>query len=160
MFPIYVNPGLYKDKGRPRIEKLSDPLLTKIYRLQPFATNPNSPESERLWFLRKLSDIDKHQVVHLALAEIEQGAHLRFHVPKGKLVPIEVKGPFDDDAVIARFRCIDVPPDQVDMEGDLTLNVAFGKDSGPAAGFLVAAVVQQLAERVRGILTDFEANFA
>lgn len=162
-FPIYTDQALHAKQGMNRIKGLSAVARSRIDSLQPFHTRPNAPKQSRLAILYDLDRIDKHRVLLVGATTMMPGAGINFsfpHHPGAQIIPVgSYRGPHVDGATIARFRCIGVSPNEVNMDGDLTFNVGFGQGSGAATGDPVPQVLDRLWQRAREIVMDFEDQF-
>jgi hypothetical protein len=163
MFPVHTDPKLYASGSPRRIKGLSAAARARIESVQPFKTRPAAPQMSRLAILYDLDRIDKHQVIIVGANVMMPGAGLRFefaHRDDAQITPVgSFRGPFEDGAVIGRFRCIGISPNEVNLRGDVTFNVGFGEGSGAATGEPVPQLLDSLWHRVREIVDDFEDLF-
>jgi hypothetical protein len=162
-FPIHTNPDLYAKSSPRRIKDISEPARERIAALQPFKTRPDAPEKSRLAILYELDRIDKHRVLLVGATTMMPGAGMKFSFPTGpgvQILPVgSFRGPFEDGETIGRFHCVGVSPIEVDVQGDLTFNVGFGKGSGVATGDPVPQLLDRLWHRVKEVVEDFEDLF-
>lgn len=163
MFPIHTDPAMFASQSPRRIKGLAAAAQARIEALQPFKTRPAAPNLSRLAILYDLDRIDKHRVLLVGSSVMMPASGLTFDFPHRDGVDIRpvgsFRGPFDDGAVIGQFRCIGVSPNEVNLHGDVTFNVGFGKGSGAATGEPVPQLVDRLWHRVKEIVDDFEDLF-
>jgi hypothetical protein len=138
-----------------------DPRLkASIEDLQPHKAA--EPESEPLWILHDLWNIDKHRHVHLVVMKslltdidyIAGGVNL-LEMTKGD------EAELGDNAEMFRIHREKVPPDLPGMQMELRgeVKVRFGPES-PCDGLVVTETLNRIYEVVTAILVEFESELA
>ncbi len=135
--------GLYKIRG------IKDPeARTLIKAVQPCYSKRQRPKAHPLWSLQSLSNIDKHQVLHLSVAIIGSASY--WSGPSGDEFIDSLRfGAFDDGAEVGRFKL-----DPGESEPEMGVDVQFGFDiafeeGGPGAGWRVVGGLQRIREFIR-----------
>jgi hypothetical protein len=104
-FPIFKTSGGFNEHGKPMIRGIHPDAKEIVERLQPYNRGNVPITTSSLWWLRELSNSDKHRLPHLAVAAAHQITLISTHARSLEAAEISTE-PFEDRAVIAKF---DVP---------------------------------------------------
>lgn len=151
-FPISKTAESFKRYGRPKIKGMTPTAQTAIERYQPYhGVNPY--REERLLWLDRLCNIDKHRHLNLTTAATEGGLWSRG-------LPIATPSPYfiHEGAVQNGTELARVPGEHTDVEFYPAIGVAFGQGS-PAAGVSVREVLASIGVIVEGIVNSFSKFF-
>jgi hypothetical protein len=127
-FPIFRTKDGFDKKGKPMIRGIHADAKTIIERLQPYNRKNLPITTSSLWWLRELSNSDKHRLPHLAVAAAHQITLISTHARSLEAAEISTE-PFEGRAVIAKF---DVPfgaHAEVSMQRPPTFGIVFGERS-------------------------------
>ena len=115
------------------LKGLSEDDRTLIDAVQPYRRGRGAPHNP-LAVLQRLSNVDKHQVIHAAWTMFEEPSASDFVLRStsgAAVADIELMlGPIRVEAEIVRAQFTSDPGAQVHMDGYLTAVVAFGEPSG------------------------------
>lgn len=163
-FPIFENEGLYFEvnrRGEPtrksglfKIRGIRDTRrLAVIKGLQPFEFRKTHKPHEHpiLAFIHELNIVDKHRTLHLCrMATTEIAVHwLRDTHPISNTL---VMRRLEDGAELARWKPVGDFNDKVDMEGEVSFEIAFGDSVPILEGQFVIPVIQSLIRGVNRVL--------
>jgi hypothetical protein len=101
-FPIYDRANLFYQHAGRRIRRLPVEFQTLVEQLQPY--HSQSPQGHPLWLCHDLNNIDKHKIIPVIVAAVQQ-PHVS--VSAGRLPVTEVKfttGPFIHNAEVGFIR--------------------------------------------------------
>lgn len=132
-FLLVDTKGEFNDPRRRRyIKRMSPEAQAVVERLQPFNTKPDGFKHQ-LSVLRDISNVDKHRHILLtrAAAESSKIALSGPGIPPGTEVQ-GIAGPFENGAVIARWRFDQGPVAEVKMRMHVAVAIEFA--DGPATG--------------------------
>lgn len=148
-FPIFTDECRFKVLGIPRIETIKGDERTLIERVQPYAAS-KVPNNDPLEILRKLSNLDKHQLLVPMIAAVNlreswvasDNADIRFSYI--------ARGPVEHDAKIVAFTATPQDP-AVDMKVQPRSGLEIQLDKTGIAGFDIDALelLQMLQHHVR-----------
>ncbi len=146
-----LTPGIVK-----RIGLLRDDHQAIIEDEQPFQGRHGKPEDDPLWHLYMLSNFDRHQFIHLTSIITNTSFHdFTPGEASARFEQISVSyGAFESEAEVARFRILDGPELDVEVQSNVRFDVAFS-DGGPGAGRPVLRTLADIGLRVAGILKRF-----
>lgn len=135
--------GLYKIRG------IKDAKARAVIEsVQPCYSDRPTKTGHYLWSLQDLSNIDKHQVLHLgvaALGSVGYGVGPEGH----EFIDSLNLGTLYDGAEIGRFQPRSGEPDsQVEMDLSISFQVALG-NGGPNAGMGVEGALRRIREFIR-----------
>lgn len=159
-FPFAMTKNAWKGASKGPLLGVSDKHRAILREVQPYKGR-NGPENTATAALRDLSNVDKHQVVHPALATIlDPGAgphRASFRVGEAKIVAEQVNygERFKHGAPLMRART--EPPNsnvKVEVDGQIPGDIVFG-ERGARLGY-----VKNLPQIARVIVREFEADFA
>lgn len=125
---------------------------------QPYRAGPGA-EDTIPGHLRRLSDVDKHQVVHPTLAVIlDPGERLTARVTRGPGTVTHTQfrpfGSFEHGTELVRVRVEPLTPDtEVVVDGEAEVGMAFGERRVPAH------IALQILEAAKVIAREFEPAF-
>lgn len=125
MFPIFRNAKEFTAKGKYRVRGIAPEAQAIIERLQPY--NRGYPYSfDPLWTLHELSRRDKHRLPNLIL--LTPKIITEYSARGGLISDISwiVSGPIEGSAVVARYRPVNNPEAEMDVQLDDTLSVGVG----------------------------------
>jgi hypothetical protein len=165
-FPIYRDPDAFSrmnKRGRPGggggYEKLwAVRPVTRLYvkRMQPFKRR--QPELDPLWMLHELSNIDKHQSIHLSGITMNVPEVTAPWAERIESVEVNFGRPFIGDAVLSHF--IVHPPEaalHMNMRGLFAFDIVF--DEGPPGfGLSVMQTLREIRDRVEMIVDDLTTH--
>lgn len=148
-FPIFTDECRFKVIGVPRIETIGEDERTLIERVQPYSAS-KVPDNDPLEILRKLSNLDKHQLLVPMIAAVNtreswvasDNADIRFRYI--------ARGPVEHDAKIVAFTATPHDP-SVDMNVQPRSGLQIQLDKTGIAGFEIDALelLQMLHYHVR-----------
>jgi hypothetical protein len=127
-FPIFKTKSGFDDKGKAMIRGVHPDAKTFIEGLQPYNRGNRPITVSTLWWLRELSNSDKHKLPHLAVAAAHEVSLISTHTRSLDAAEI-ITDAFESRAVIAKF---DVPYGtytEVNMQRPPTFGIVFGKSS-------------------------------
>jgi hypothetical protein len=127
-FPIFKTSGGFNEHGKLMIRGIRPEAKEIVERLQPYNRGNVPITTSSLWWLRELSNSDKHRLPHLAVAAAHQITLISTHARSLEAAEISTE-PFEDRAVIAKF---DVPLGaytEVSMQRPPTFGIVFGERS-------------------------------
>jgi hypothetical protein len=163
-FPIFETNGGYKGRSGPCIAGVSPTAAALIGSKQPFATGEGA--SSPLWQLYELSNFDKHRTLHLMGAFFE--ARKYELVGLAPAVPMKtdpkISGPFEDgtEFLVVEFGGtadpFSVPVEQVKMEGDLRIDIAFDDRCRPVANARVIPILGGIGRRVHETIEEIASK--
>jgi hypothetical protein len=148
-FPVFLNPKGFKATAKTR--GMSSDAKKALLNVQPFARSPTQPETNRLWLLNRLSNIDKHRHLHLLLY-IVGGSELRS-------VPLEAIRWIHQGPLKATTRLVEIElrPDTKAAEFAPQFSVAFADDSPKGVRRnSVRYFLKSLFQDISGILFSFQ----
>jgi hypothetical protein len=148
-FPMFRTKSAFDDQGKPMIRGIRPEAKTIIEGLQPYYRGYQQDFStSTLWWLRELSNSDKHRLPHLAVATVER-ITLFFSDPSAADA-VEFFWPtFEDRAVVARYPAALGTYTEVDMQRPPTFGVAFGEGSPDLVqGWSVRAVLTHIRDHI------------
>jgi hypothetical protein len=134
--------GLYKIRG------IKDPKARAIIEaVQPCYSDRPTKTSHHLWSLQELSNIDKHQVLHLGVAALSS---VGFYGDGGEeFIDSLNLGTLDDGAEIGRFQPrAGESKSQVDMDLSIAFQIALS-EGGPNPGMGVPGALRRIREFIR-----------
>jgi len=116
-----------------------------IQKLQPYRRGQD-PKTHPLWVIHQLSNTDKHRRIPLLLSVVRSISFNEVYIEWAESAEIGIfSGPFEEKAVIARFRPADA---KVNMDvGAVRVGIALGKGL-PAAGEDPSAVLAQVTSAI------------
>jgi hypothetical protein len=169
-FPVFDNESRYKSGRAKKIAGVCDKAAAVIDGLQPFITGESESHQERLWILYKLSNIDKHRVLHLSRFFLKTAEYKFSHPPDIRVETIErmERGPLEDGTVLARFRWTRSAGanGKMGVQFGLSFDVTFKEPPTYAepgidlTAFPVVDSLRQLLDRVEnGVLPKFDRFF-
>ena len=144
-FPICDTPDGFAGIVNRYLLGVDPAAITAVERLQPY-DGGNPPEGKPLWYLRELSNLDKHRIIHL-IAIIGLGASLEVpNPPTGTVHGILAHDAgMEHGAVIGKMYYSDPAPASVEVKVNLAAGVTI-RDIEPAVG--VQAALEGAYERV------------
>ena len=163
-FPIFKDRDMFRNPDSRRLTRgvkrrmglLRSDHQAVIEEEQPFQGRHGKPEDDPLWLLYVLSNYDRHQFIHLTSTITRSSFHdfTPDEVAK-RFEEISVSyGTFESETEVARFRILDGPAIDVNVQSDVAFDVAFG-DIGPAAGRPVLNTLASILVRVAEIIQRF-----
>jgi hypothetical protein len=137
-FPIYTDECQFKVNGVPRIKTITGHGRAFIERLQPYAAT-KIPDDDPLEVLRKLSNLDKHQLLVPVIAAVSDqdswvgstNAEIRFQYLR--------RGPAEHDAKIVAFTATPKDP-AYEMEVQAHSGLQIQLDKTGIVGFDIEAL--------------------
>jgi len=166
-FPIATSLQEWRSKGtRKRIKHIGRRHRLMLRRFQPYRRD-DRPERSALARLQRLSNVDKHQVVHEAVF-LPVGMEFQFQRWTENVTHIDdlqhfLGKPLVPDAKVLRARVAtlgDDPPPEMEMKGDIQTVVAFSDRNEPDLyGFGVLEVLSAIEAEVAWWLDYFAAEF-
>jgi hypothetical protein len=145
--------GNFTDAITNRIGLIAPKYQAVIEDEQPFQGRYGQPEDDPLAMLYVLSNYDRHQFIHLTSVATNASFH-DFMPPEAatRFEKISVSyGAFKGQAEVARFRILDGPKLNVEVQSNIRLDVAFG-DGGPLAGRPVLNTLGAVGVRVGEVM--------
>lgn len=144
-FPIVAKREDWPRQLAVQLRSVPDEIVEQIERLQPFhAEPPSTPEHHLLAILNRLSNMDKHRLLHTAALTLE-GALPRFEVGSDVAFGEQKKvstGRLEEGTVLARLMIRPSGPNPtVKMHGEFELNVVFTDPTRPGSVIEGAAVL-------------------
>ncbi len=127
-FPIFTDKVRFDKHGGPKIRCVHPDARTFIERLQPYNRRDIPVTADALWQLSVLSNSDKHQLPHFAVAAPHQFTILSTPPSDARGVEFFTE-PFEDRAVIARLVIPLGAHAEVSMQRPPTFGIAFGERS-------------------------------
>lgn len=128
-FPIFGPKPLKASKGREMIGCIHPDAQTIIKKLQPHLRGKKKYATSPLWQLYRLSNLDKHRLLHATLHASVGGAYF----PDSPLLPPDLSvniGPTEDGAEIASYTpSASETPSEVNMQFSIMRGIAFGQQS-------------------------------
>jgi len=158
-FPIADHPNDFSAQAAKRLDGVAPRHRAIIESVQPYQGS-NGPENTYLALLSRLSNVDKHQVVHATLAVLQDpGDRVSVRLVRGpgeivakQFLPF---GGFEHGAPLLRFKVEPLTPDtEVDVDGDVPVGIAIGERRDRLGH------VKHLPQVARIIVQQFEADFA
>jgi hypothetical protein len=147
-FPIFKTKSGFGDKGKRMIRGIHPDARAFIEGLQPYNRGNRPIATSTLWWLRELSNSDKHRLPHLAVAAPYQLTLVSTHARTLDAAEISTE-PFEGRTVIAKF---DVPFGtyaEVSMQRPPTFGIVFGEDSPDfVQGFGVASTLTNIQRQI------------
>jgi len=127
-FPIFKTKSGFDQHSKRMIRGIHPEARTRIRGLQPYNRGEKGALNDTLWVLSQLSNADKHQLPHLAVAIVENISW--FTTDPAHTESIEpIWEPIEDRAIIARFSAPLGRYTQVDVQRPPTFRVGFGERS-------------------------------
>jgi len=151
-FPIYPSSREFWVNLQ-KLEGIGPDLLAPIERLQPYH-GIHGPDYHWLMILKRLSNSDKHRMLHTGGYRFGGTAHYR---PDSLIDTILPTGPLKLGAELGRF-VFDPPDPEVDVEPSFTVHVAF-KDTPLADGIDAWAMLNMICIRVEAVVDEFRPLF-
>ncbi len=126
-FPIFKDEIKFKSDAPRKVRGMSDAMKAAIQALQPYIAgeNPKDAAMQKLWVLHELTNIDKHQTLHLAGWFLKTAAYNVHHPPNVEIQTIEgmQHGPLVDGAILAKFRWSEAAGSDAKMSMELKLSI-------------------------------------
>lgn len=128
-FPIVRKREDWPSRLAVQLRSVPDQIVEQVERVQPFhAEPPSTPERHLLAILNRLSNMDKHRLLHTAaltlegvLPRFEVGSDIAFAEQKDVFT-----GRLEDGTVLARLMVLPSGPNPtMKMHGEFELNVVF-----------------------------------
>jgi hypothetical protein len=162
-FPLAFTEAAWHDAIRQgRLRGVSKNRIETIKKVQPYR-GPNGPERTLTGMLSNLSNVDKHRVVHTAIAVLRDpdiaSRPARFRVVRGSGTIMRQQAnrgaQIEHRAELMRALVQPVEEDiEVEMDGQIPVEIAFG--DGP----IPSGYIKNVAEVARVIVREVEADFA
>ncbi len=169
-FPIIGTKPEYWEVPADRSESVRDRMLAGVSEdhrafidaVQPFNAG-NNPQTI-LAHLSRLSNTDKHRVIHGAFVLTEQPTPEDFDVTTPESVGVTLNfsmswGALKDGAEIMRF-CPNPPGAHVDVKADIPIYISFGDMERPFSHELIVGVFKWIDAYVRGFEPIFRGELA
>lgn len=154
-FPIFWREADYLRDSPAKLRGIPTPAHTIIESVQPYHRGHEAAaKRDPLWIIHQLDIDDKHRLPTLVAMAAGGGGTW---VPPRGVVEIN-PNPLDEGAVIMKVVFPEGIDLQVDVEPDLTFQIAFGKESAASGGHVMATLVQ-LGKAVEGVVRKFSDFF-
>jgi hypothetical protein len=133
-FPIFTKKSDWDSKVEPMLHSVPDQVVKIAEEAQPYnAPTSTDPKTHLLAILNRLSNYDKHRLLHTSVMTL-QGAAPGFEMGQGVTAIREVAvgfGPLEPGATVVRVTIsFDEPDPQVKMYGEFGSGVAFSDPTG------------------------------
>jgi hypothetical protein len=160
-FPVASSSSEFQHMTERALQGLRPEHVTRIEALQPYHAGDRA-EGHLLTLLPRLSNTDKHQIVHTALSWFRSDfvTEPRFTpnedaiVQKRELARIER---MEDGAIVARVGITPIGPNpQVEMDAQVQIDIAFGE--GPTRAVALAKMGQLVHQIIESFAPDFEGG--
>lgn len=150
-FPILDDPEKWQSAHPKDLPGVSAEVLAEVERLQPYN---RLKHGDHLWIVHMLDIIDKHRRLGLVDATV---AGTAWHAKRGQLTEISGGvGPFNDGAVVGRFKLTPKPPDPgMEMETHFEFGISIAKGE-PGEGDSALGLLENLRSYVGGVVALFE----
>ena len=165
-FPIFKDEINFKSDAPRKVRGMSDTAKAAIEALQPYKTGEDARDAamQKLWVLHELSNIDKHQTLHLAGFYLKTAEYGMSHPQDVKIHGIEGmrSGPLVDGTILARVQWSKPadPNAKMGMNFQLSFDVTL-KDVRPdLKAFGVEASLSQITIHIASRVSEFERFFA
>lgn len=123
-FPI-VDKSASFPSGRLAQIGLSEPTITVIETAQPYSRQQDAPRRDALWYLRELSNVDKHRLLHVVSMIGEEGQIRTTPFLANGNVEFVTEGPLSNGAEVVRFTASrPATYTKVEVEFELTISVS------------------------------------
>ncbi|HSH59159.1 MAG TPA: hypothetical protein VK988_05850 [Acidimicrobiales bacterium] len=154
-FPVFSDRTAYLSESPRKLKGIGAQPQALIESLQPY--HFPEPDGSLLWMLHRLSNIDKHRLLHLTGGAIGSS---HFQIPPGaELMHRMFCAPFEDNAEFARF-ILPNPDTVVDMDVHPAFGIAFDKYPLNADGvFFVDEVLRAIMDFVSSVVPSFDPFF-
>jgi hypothetical protein len=149
-FPIFKTSGRFDKYGKPMIRGIHPDARAFIEGLQPYNRGNRPINTSTLWWLRELSNSDKHRVPHLAVATPHQLTLVSTDQRSLKAAEL-ITEPFEGRAVIAKVPVPFGTYAEVSMQRPPTFGIAFGKHS---PDFVQGFGVVNILNHIRRYITE------
>jgi hypothetical protein len=152
-FPIFTDECEFKVNGVRGIQTIEGDERTLIERVQPYAAFELTPDNSPLEILRKLSNLDKHQLPVPMIAAAKDGATwLAVDNAKIKWTHIE-KGPVEDGTPVLVFTAIpEDPAAKMNVNPELALEIRVRGESVSKRSTWIA---EMSAESLLGMIYEY-----
>src|SRR5215217_144350 len=155
-FPIFGDKPLKPRKCREMIGGIDPDAQTIIKDLQPH-NRGDKYASDALWKLYKLSNVDKHRLLHLTVFTTDSFAHFPDAPERPRDLELWVHSSMENGAKIAQYT---PPPTETDTEVNMHVNFAFGVAFGqrsaapgwrvvPTLRWLHSYIIREISEPLR-----------
>ncbi len=158
-FPIADDAARFAASSRRDLVGIDPGAVTAIESLQPYFAG-NRPEGEPFWYLRELSNLDKHRLSPLVYSQAAQGNVECPKPPTGTAHGVFSTGDLEDGATILKLYFSDPAPPRMEMTLTLTFGITIRdvQPSGdPAAG--VNFILEPVYDRVEHAIRTLEPFF-
>lgn len=147
-FPIVGGGGIRPDKWDEMVGGIAPEAQTRIDCLQPYKRG-DSYKTDPLWILNRLSNIDKHRLIHLpAVTSIK--SDLRGLDPDVlRQTDLRVGVPVEDGTIVARIPGDILPNEEVKVNLNFSIEVVFPEGTVVSGQRIVTAL-----NRLRDHITD------
>jgi hypothetical protein len=135
-----------------KLEGMGPDLVAPMERLQPYH-GINGPNYHWLMILKRLSNSDKHRMLHTVGYRFGGKAHYR---PDSLIDTIFPTGPLKLGAELARF-VFDPPDPKMNVDPSFSVHIAF-KDT-PAYGIDTWAMLNTICIRLEAVVDEFRPLF-
>jgi hypothetical protein len=158
-FPIYWESEKYKARIKSIEQDVSASAAKRIGSYQPFKRG-TAFESDPLWVLQELNNIDKHRFLLVARSfigwsDVEFELKPPIHLRKGAKGLMAVRAPVEDGVVFAWWE---TDQRKVNIEGKVSV-IPVLKEVGSAKNQPVIPLLTQLSGYVSGIVESFAPEF-
>jgi hypothetical protein len=148
-FPVCDASTKFENVKRRYLCGVAGTTVTAVEELQPYFGR-HRPEGHGLWYLRELSNLDKHRLSPLIYEEAAHGSIQAPRPPTGTSHIIFATGRQKHGATIAKIYLSDPAPPEMEVEINLTFGITLGDMGVPDMEVLGVSV---LLERIhRGVV--------
>jgi hypothetical protein len=151
-FPIYGSSREFWANLR-KLQGIGPDLMAPIERLQPYH-GVEGPNQHWLMILKRLSNLDKHRMLHTTGYRFGGTAH---YEPESLIDVTFPTGPLKLGAELARF-VFDPPNPEMKVDPSFTVRIAF-KDTPVAERIDIRTMLTMICTRVEAIVEEFRPLF-
>jgi hypothetical protein len=153
-FPIFKDRGAWDAKHAKKLPGVDPKVLTQVKWLQPYR---RGEQIDPLWVVHRLDILDKHRRLNVVTATLEDSAHA---IEGGKLEVTDWGiGPFEDGAILGRFRIDSEPGAGVRMQTQFVFGIALAEGQPWLTGQSLIPALEWLRVYTGGVVASFDRFF-
>jgi len=155
-FPIACSPERFS-KSRLVNIGVPRPHIAVIEDAQPYIRSQANPRDDALWFLRTLSNVDKHRLIHVIALFTEHSAFTTLPALPGFETKLIHEGALHKGAEVVRYTA-PRPRPHGEVQVELKVTVGIGVDATPETGIYSAidGALGVMHERAVEIINAFD----
>jgi hypothetical protein len=154
-FPVFKDRGAWDCDHAKKLPGVSPKVLTQVKWLQPYRRRE---EEDPLWAIHRLDILDKHRRLNVVTAALEGSSYA---IEGGNVEVLDwCIGPFEDGAVLGRFRIISEPDAGVRMTTNFDFGVALAEGPVWLPGQPLFPALEWLRVYTGGVVARFDRFLA